>query len=297
VVYILQLLLYFQAFSQNTEFEKTLLWEVSGNGLTKPSFIYGTIHTIEKKEFFLTRSTIFAFNSCKILATEQALGLSQHLSTGAYEKLEKEKYLPKGKTIAYYLPQAEYNFLTEYARKRQVSKRNYKALIRLKPSYIFGYFASPMFGKTIGYEEAFIKQALQRKKLKNYMIIEGLEDYKKTKVAGDSLDLNEEAKDMITAIRNNFEEYKNVVRLYKAQDIETMHQMSVRNQKQYQILVIDRNLDWMPKLEKLMRFQPTFIAVGAAHLAGEYGLLNLLLEKGYVVKLVINNSTVNSFSN
>lgn len=297
VVCILQLVLCTETRGQITSFDKTLLWEISGNGLTKSSFVYGTIHYIEKKEFFLTRSTVFAFNSCKILATEQAIGLSQYLSTGAFAKIEKKKFLPAGKTIADYLTPAEYNFLYEYVRKKKhVSKRTYKSLIRLRPGYISGYFLGSTLSKVTGYEEVFIQQALRRKKAKNYMIVEGLEDYKQTMAAMDSLDLYNQAQDMMRAIRNNHEEYRNTVKLYKAQDIESLQTMSDIDEKEYQILVTDRNLSWMPKIEKLMRFQPTFIAVGAAHLAGENGLLNLLLEKGYKVKPVINQATVDSFS-
>lgn len=44
----------------------------------------------------------------------------------------------------------------------------------------------------------------------------------------------------------------------------------------------DRNRAWVPKMEKLMD-QTTFFAVGAAHLSGEDGLLELLKEAGYKV--------------
>ena len=90
----------------------------------------------------------------------------------------------------------------------RVSKRDYNSLTRLRPGYISGYFASKILDKTTGYEEVFLKQALRRKKAKNYMIIEGLEDYKKTESAGESLDLHTQAKEMIGAIRNNFKDYK-----------------------------------------------------------------------------------------
>ncbi|MBC8172521.1 MAG: TraB/GumN family protein, partial [Chitinophagales bacterium] len=34
-------------FARNT----SLLWEISGNGLTKPSYLFGTVHLIDKKDF------------------------------------------------------------------------------------------------------------------------------------------------------------------------------------------------------------------------------------------------------
>jgi len=48
----------------------------------------------------------------------------------------------------------------------------------------------------------------------------------------------------------------------------------------------NRNLDWMTKAPDIIKEQPTFIVVGAAHLVGQYGLINQLRLKGYTVKAV-----------
>jgi uncharacterized protein YbaP (TraB family) len=53
LIFMIQLALIFagyQVFSQTTG-EKTLLWEISGNGLEKPSYLFGTLHILPKKEF------------------------------------------------------------------------------------------------------------------------------------------------------------------------------------------------------------------------------------------------------
>jgi uncharacterized protein YbaP (TraB family) len=42
--------------------EKSLLWEVSGNGLTKPSYIYGTIHMICKDDASLGDSLVRSYS-------------------------------------------------------------------------------------------------------------------------------------------------------------------------------------------------------------------------------------------
>ena len=50
----------------------------------------------------------------------------------------------------------------------------------------------------------------------------------------------------------------------------------------YTSLIVDRNRNWMPQLEKcLARSRPCFVVVGAAHLVGPDGLLRLLQQKGY----------------
>jgi uncharacterized protein len=45
-----------------------------------------------------------------------------------------------------------------------------------------------------------------------------------------------------------------------------------------------RNEEWLPKIDKMMHENPSFIAVGISHLEGEKGLLNLLKERGFTLK-------------
>lgn len=53
----------------------------------------------------------------------------------------------------------------------------------------------------------------------------------------------------------------------------------------YESLLLRRNLNWIPQIEELLEDNATeFVLVGAAHLVGEEGLLQLLTEKGYTVR-------------
>jgi uncharacterized protein YbaP (TraB family) len=47
-----------------------------------------------------------------------------------------------------------------------------------------------------------------------------------------------------------------------------------------------RNRNWIPVMENLMQKNPTFVAVGAAHLMGPNGVISLLRQKGYTVSPV-----------
>ncbi len=53
----------------------------------------------------------------------------------------------------------------------------------------------------------------------------------------------------------------------------------------YATMMVDRNLAWLPAIEKMLKTPETeFILVGAAHLAGDQGLIRLLKQKGFRVK-------------
>jgi len=51
-------------------------------------------------------------------------------------------------------------------------------------------------------------------------------------------------------------------------------------------LLFQRNVVMVDRMESLLARGNAFIAIGAAHLPGERGVINLLAEKGYTVTLV-----------
>ncbi len=61
--------------------------------------------------------------------------------------------------------------------------------------------------------------------------------------------------------------------------------MRVESEELYNSLLMERNLNWLPVIEQMFRDDGNeFVLVGAAHLVGEDGLLNLLEDQGYQVE-------------
>jgi hypothetical protein len=50
------------------------------------------------------------------------------------------------------------------------------------------------------------------------------------------------------------------------------------------VMINNRNANWLKKMPALMMLRPTLFAVGAGHLPGEKGVLNLLRQAGYTVE-------------
>jgi uncharacterized protein YbaP (TraB family) len=53
-----------------------------------------------------------------------------------------------------------------------------------------------------------------------------------------------------------------------------------------EIMLDDRNEEWIDDMENLMKEEATFFAVGAGHLGGENGVISLLEKAGYKVEAV-----------
>ena len=87
--------------------------------------------------------------------------------------------------------------------------------------------------------------------------------------------------------------YLQMVKLYQAQDLAGLssimkEDMPEEEYKMYEdTFLVARNERWIPVIEREARAKPTFFAVGAGHLAGPKGVLELLRQKGYTIKPVL----------
>ena len=85
-------------FSRSISFaqsENSILWEISGNGLEHPSYIFGTIHMIPENDYFFTKSAKNCFNSCQTLVLETDIDIPLKKQI----ELAKQIMLPNGNTI------------------------------------------------------------------------------------------------------------------------------------------------------------------------------------------------------
>ena len=86
------------------------------------------------------------------------------------------------------------------------------------------------------------------------------------------------------------QEFTRMVEIYKRQAVDELYSSSMSKdsfKSQEEILLTRRNKDWIPKITKIVHEQPTFFAVGAAHLGGPNGVVRLLREAGYTVTAVM----------
>lgn len=77
-----------------------------------------------------------------------------------------------------------------------------------------------------------------------------------------------------------------MTQLYRKQQLDDLEKLmydETYKENEINVLLYDRNQKWVEQLPTLMMRAPSFIAVGALHLAGERGLVNLLRQKGYTV--------------
>ena len=87
-------------------------------------------------------------------------------------------------------------------------------------------------------------------------------------------------------------QFKEMLKVYNKKDINQLNILTTKDEDfgQYEdILLTNRNHNWIPVIGEEAKKRPTFFAFGAGHLGGETGVINLLRKAGFTVKPVFYN--------
>jgi len=268
-----------------------LLWKVSGNNLKKPSYIFGTHHLIPASYLDSIPGVYKCFNSCDVIVGEIIIN-----SVDAGDAILKKALLPKDKTIRDFVTDEEYKLIDNEL--SNVLKIKLSKLSTLKPYYLLMMYELEFYKNVMkSKDEIQIDSYFQLVANDKNKKVVGLETIdKQLELLYDSIDLNRQVQMLVETIRNKDINQKDVLlleKLYKAGDLDGLFALSGKennisdfNPAEYRMLVDDRNANWINQLPLLMKKNSCFIAVGAMHLAGDKGILQLLRKAGYVVKPV-----------
>ena len=145
-------------------------------------------------------------------------------------------------------------------------------------------------GNTKSYEFEFYELAEDMKK-----DVSGLETIEFQMQIFDKIPYKDQAQMLVDAIKSVDEEGGEseldiMTKMYVDQDINAMVNMIDEDPSGLgnynDILLVERNKNWIPLMSNKMSLEPTFFAVGAGHLAGENGVIHLLRKAGYTLEAV-----------
>lgn len=262
----------------------SLLYKVSGKGLARPSYIFGTFHAICPTEMVPFESL-----DSYIAQSDQVLMEIDMDDAAEMGMMTKGLIIPGGKTLKDFLTAEQFAKVDEMM-KHYVgySAENVKMV---KPTMLTVMaLTSP---KAIGctpttYDLTLMQNAVAKKKP-----IVGLETVAAQVKVIDSRPLDKQATElfeMASDPQKGIDEFKKMMAVYKLQDPDKLFEFTnslMKDDKAFQAKLLDeRNHAWIPKLELAFKEMPTFVAVGAGHLGGGNGVIRLLRAKGYQVEPV-----------
>lgn len=256
--------------------EKILLFEISGNGLQQPSYVFGTLHFVPEERFFLPEVLTTALDTSEVLVLEANIDIPLKEQIAIVQRM----MLPNGETLEEYLPDEVYQESIAYMTDSMgMSEKKAQQLMHLKPVFLMAALVEANYNHIESYEKTFMKTAK-----KNEQDILFLEDIYFQLDLLDSLAMDDQVKDF--SVSKIVHEYEEMLEVYLEQDLDKLEEL-VENTPEFkeyeEMLMVVRNKRWIPKMHEIMQARPAFFAVGAAHLFGERGVLQMLEKEGYIV--------------
>ena len=270
-------------FSQ--QLPKTLLWRISGNGLAKPSYIYGTMHVQDPRLFILGDSLLDAISNSEGFANEIDLSqitpiiteiMQQEISNTVFVKklVSKEVYDRYGPALSKKL-----NKPAEEITTMDILKEKNK------------WVDESMGGKKM---QTFLDAYLTGLADKQGKWIGGIEDFSDQSGLINSLVDESDIKQLTFDDKNGeTDEMEKMTKMYLNSDLEGFQLMINGMDSNYKDkLLIRRNHKMAFRMDSLAHTRSIVFAVGAAHLPGEEGLIRLLKSRGFSVDPVFSSKKI-----
>jgi uncharacterized protein YbaP (TraB family) len=203
--------------------------------------------------------------------------------------------LPDGKTVKDYLPDSDYVVMQRFL-EDSIGVKKYtfeKAYSRFKPFYLEQFIYFKMMGEArTSYEDVFQTEAEEQNKS-----VKGLETMEEQLAFIDTIPIDMQFRELVHTMKNYSSEavkFRQLIEDYKKQNLGSFEKALESEHEDEtafftELLINRRNTLWIPKLDLWMHDSPCFIAVGAGHLAGPKGLVQLLKDKGYTVEPISIN--------
>ena len=276
-------------FSQKTS-NNTLLWKISGNHLSRPSYLFGTIHMLCADDIQISDSLKSAIKqSDKVYLELDMDNIFEMLGVMGKMKMRNDT------TLADLLTAAQYDSVKTYF-KTQNTMLPFSMLETYKPMLTASLL---MQGSTGGCaNEVAMEQLIMQETKAQHKSIKGLETMAFQMSIFDSIPYRLQAQQLLSYVENagdttESDDFAELSNAYRSQNLDTLEAITKRDDMGIsnftELLLYKRNAAWAKKLDGLMKDQALVIAVGAGHLPGERGVINLLRKAGYKVEPVAND--------
>ncbi|HBS87479.1 MAG: hypothetical protein A2W91_00565 [Bacteroidetes bacterium GWF2_38_335] len=267
--------------------ENSLLWEISGNGLKKPSYLYGTMHVSNKLAFHLTDTFFLGIKNCDLVALEIN-------PDNWFKEMTESDYMSEmlgidGTNFQY---GGFYNTAFELKLLQNADFASVLATDHSLTNYLLYRFGS-MDGnfEENTYLDLFIYQT-GKKQNKKIAALERMDQMLKLlekSYLPDENDVNYyEQNDMYEKIMETGKTPQELMEeAYRNGDLKLLDSISnMMNPSKnfHKYMIVERNKIMAHTLDSLLKTYSVFAGCGAAHLPGKEGIIEILRSKGYTVR-------------
>jgi uncharacterized protein YbaP (TraB family) len=269
-------------FAGAQKMDNAILWKISGNGLSKPSYVMGTVHM--SCDATLDKNILKALDETNQLYLEYDMD-SPTLS----EEMSAEAFMKDGKKMSQLVSPEDFKTVRDYVKKN--FDLDLTTVEQYKPFMLTTMFYSKILDCPVkSYENELITLTKTQKEE-----VYGLETVKEQMQIFEDIPYEVQMQEIVRTTNGGFEkdvaEYKKMLDAYSHKDLNKIVKITNETEnilfiKYRDVLITNRNKMWIPRIDKIAKETPTFFCVGALHLVGKEGVIKLLRKKGYKVEPV-----------
>jgi uncharacterized protein YbaP (TraB family) len=271
----------------------SLLWEISGNGLKKPSYLFGTMHVSDKLAFHLGDSFYTAIKSADVVALEtNPESWQDDYSQSVFFRGRR------GSNSLLNLYSNRWEWPSDHMRITSFAIDRYdetiKAALAVEPSMINGMLYRTYGRQAEDFEEdTFLDMYIFQTGKKLGKRVSGVENFQESERL-----VMEAYKAMLRDQNKKRRSYdyegmmtnpKKVEDAYRKGDLDlldSLESLTVFSDAFQEKFLYKRNEIQANSIDSIIKKMSLFVGVGAAHLPGKRGVIELLRQKGYTMRPV-----------
>ncbi len=281
----------------NGQEQSSLLWEISGNGLKKKSYLYGTMHVSNKIAFHLGDTFFMALDQADMVCLESDPG------KWIEEMYNSDNGLMMNRYSSFY-DYSNKNFYQKLVNFDEPEKKDLENALRQKHSLENGFLYRGSNYNDEYEENTYLDLFIYQYARKNKIDVLNLEDFKETNrlqilsmLPDEDEDDEEKQKQKNKNKKSYYSKWNKYMSVREAMEdayrngklniIDSITKMTSKSDAYLHYFLHERNKIMVKGIDTLAQKKSIFIGVGAAHLPGEKGVINLLKEKGYTLRPIV----------
>jgi uncharacterized protein YbaP (TraB family) len=268
----------------STATTKHCLWKAEGK--SNVVYMLGTIHLLRSTDYPLPQVMESAFTNSQIAVFEVDIDKANDPATGF--GLLSKAMLPDGQTLRQVLPEKVYNSFSNHVQQAGLPMIMFEtmkpgmAITMLEAMELTKLGANPELGE----DQHFF--TLAKESGRKTVPLETVEFQLGLMLDFSGPDEEVMVEKSLEQIDDEKKEYNDMVTAWKAGDAaaleKMLNEMRTDAPSIFKKLVSDRTASWVPKVDELLHgSQNAIIIVGAGHLVGPDGMVELLKKQGYKV--------------
>ena len=283
--YFVAILFSFSFFTVSAQEANSLLWEISGNGLQESSYLYGTMHVSRRIAFRLDDVFFEALDNSEVVALESDPGT--WLDSDALGGL-----MGYGQGIGLY----NKGFYQHSFAVKNPTKEQMAAYLSFSDNMVNGILYRSSSSSQDFEEETYLDMFIYQSGKKFNKKVVALEKLEESAALVGRASMNPMKQKPADWLQKKMQKQGFMVLLqdaYRDRNINMLDSIDKGMYTEHYLknMLFTRNRNMANKLDSVVRTAKTFTGIGAAHLPGKEGVIQMLRDKGYTVKSLTSKAT------